>query len=153
LPVETRELLGFTHKAIITFADMTAAATTTLNLFPTVANTTMPVGRVVTKTGYQLVTPFTGGGLTAVALDVGDVGTVNRYIANANTDLFTGLATNTKNNVVSTTSYAYAGADAAANAQITAKFTGTNGNLNLLTAGQVEVYLRIEDWNGLTRPQ
>lgn len=144
LPSETRINLGYTHKVILTYADCTAAALTqTFTIFPDAATPgQLAAGFQVQASAIRMITPFSGGSISAMAIDIGDKASVGRYIANANTDLFTASATNTKDNVVSATRYAFAGADVAnTNAQLTAKLTAVGGNLNTATAGRVEIYL------------
>lgn len=158
LPFETVALIGFTHKVIITFADLTAAAgTQTFTIFPdgsadgynqqtglAMQDTTLnqlPAGFTVEKTQMRLVTPFTGGAISAATLTVGDKASAARYIASANTDLFTAAGTNTKDNVASATTYAFTTTDVAnSNAALTATIATTGANVNAATAGQLEIY-------------
>lgn len=158
LPFETVALTGFTHKVIITFADLTAAAgTQTLTIFPdssadagfsdaTLAQ--LPAGFTVIATQMRLVTPFTGGAISAATLTVGDKASANRYIASTATDLFTALGTNTKDNVASSTRYAFASQDVTnSNAQLTATIATTGDNVKNATAGQLEIFLDLWDPN------
>jgi hypothetical protein len=136
-------------KAILTWKDLTAAATTqVINLFPDptgqASQTLMPVGTSVIFTSMRMKTPFTGGSISAMVLDAGDLASAGRYIANANTDLFTAEASNTKSQVVSVTSFGYTGSVVAANNSVlTAKFTATGGNVNTATAGRVELLFEL----------
>ncbi len=141
-------------KVILTWKDLTAAALTqVINVFPDPAGqasqTLMPVGTSVIFTSMRMKTPFTGGAISAMALDVGDLASAGRYIANGNTDLFTAEATNTKSQVVSNTGFAYTGSVFAANNTVlTAKFTSVGGNVNAATAGRVELLFELmELWH------
>lgn len=164
LPFETVALTGFTHKVILTNADLTAAATTqTLTIFPdgtadgyysngtAIQDSTLnqlPAGFTVEKSQLRLVTPFAATSLTAATLTVGDKASAARYIAAASTDLYTAIGTNTKDNVASATTYAFAGSDvAASNAQLTATIAFTGANVSTATAGQVEILLALMDPN------
>lgn len=136
-------------KAILTWKDLTAAAANqVINVWPDPAGqasqTILPVGTGVIMTSMRMKTPFTGGSISAMVLDVGDLASAARYIANANTDLFTAEATNTKSQVISATAFAYTGSVVAANnAVLTAKFTATGGNVNTATAGRVEILFEL----------
>jgi len=163
LPFETAALTGFTHKAIITYADLTAAAgTQTLTIFPdgsvygynqqtgvAMQDTTLtqlPAGFTVEKTQIRLVTPFTGGAISAATVTLGDKASTNRYMASAATDLFTAAGTNTKDNVASATTYTFSTTDVAnSNAQLVAVIATTGGNVNTATAGVLEIFLALAD--------
>lgn len=145
-------------KVILTWKDLTAAATTqVINVFPDpagqAAQTLMPTGTAVILTSMRMKTPFTGGAISAMALDVGDLASAARFIANANTDLFTASATNTKDNVVSATAFGYSGSVvAASNSVLTAKFTSTGANVNAATAGRVELLFELMELNRFDDP-
>jgi hypothetical protein len=143
----------FSHKFIVKYTDLTAAGLTqTLVLLPNTG--IMPINTAIIRTGYRLVTPFTGGSVATVTLDLGDAQTAARYIAAATTDLLTAIATNTKNNLISATGYAFSGSNFAnSHNKLQALFTSTVGNLNTLTAGEVEIYAKIVDLNDLLRTQ
>jgi hypothetical protein len=146
-----RDYAGFTHKFIVDYTDITAAAlTNTITLLP--ASGLFPSTLAILRTAYKLVTPFTGGAVATVTLTLGDPGTAARYIAAASTDLLTALATNTKMAVFSNNAYAYNTADAAANCKLRALFTSTVANLDALTAGQIEIYAQIIDMANLKLP-
>lgn len=150
-----RKFTGFTHKVTIFEADLTAAATTqTIPIFP--SSGVVTPGIAVTRTAIRVITPFTGGAVSAMVADLGDAGTVGRYIANGSTDLFTALATNTKTPVISTTAYAYTlknVTDGGANAQLAVKFTATGDNVVNCTAGEVDIYFNVVDLAGMARPK
>lgn len=144
---------GFTHKVRVTFADLTAAAVTqTLNIFPLTTGA-MTALMSVARTAVKLITPFTGGAIATGTVDVGDAQTVGRYIAAANTDIFTALATNTKPHVFTTNAYIYSPANVTnTQAAVQLKVTTTVGNVNAATAGELDVYLHIVDFADLARP-
>jgi hypothetical protein len=169
LPFETVALTGWTHKVSIFAADLTAAATTqTFTIFPdgsadgyysngaAIQDGTLnqlPAGFQVEKSQIRVAAVFTGTGITAVQISVGDKANTARYIASANTDLLTAIGlngTNTKDNVASATTYAFASADVTnGNAQLQAVITATGGNVTLLAAsgGQVDILLALADPN------
>jgi hypothetical protein len=136
-------------KIILTYKDLTAAATTqTINLFPDpagqAAQTLAPIGTALIFSSVRLKTPFTGGSISAMTLALGDKGSGTRYIASASTDLFTAIASNTKDNVASTTAFAFTGSlFAASNTVFTCLFTSTSDNVNAATAGRVEILLEL----------
>lgn len=143
---------GFTHKIRVTFSDLTAAAVTQiLNVYPLTGAVTALTS--VVRAAVKLITPFTGGAIATAAVDLGDAQTVGRYLANANTDVFTALATNTKPHVIATNAYVYSPANVTnTQAAVQLKFTTTVGNVNAATAGELDVYLCILDLNDLARP-
>jgi hypothetical protein len=163
LPFETVALIGFTHKVIITSADLTAAAgSQTFTIFPdgsadgynqqtglAMQDTTLnqlPAGFTVEKTQIRVVTPFTGGAISAATVSVGDKASTARYIAAASTDLFTAAGTNTKDNVASATTYAFTTTDVAnSNAALVAVIATTGANVSAATAGQLEIYFAVCD--------
>jgi hypothetical protein len=55
LPVETKSATGYTHKAIVTHADLTE---TTANTAQSITLLTLAAGDVVHSGAYKLVTPF-----------------------------------------------------------------------------------------------
>lgn len=148
-----QKMTGFTHKVNLTFADLTAAATTqSINILPT-GTKVFAAGFGIMRAAIRLITPFAGPSVTAVALDIGDGSSVGRYIANANTDLLTALATNTKPHVVSTTGFIYSPKNITDGyTNIIAKFTATGANVSVMTAGEVDVYLSALDFTGFARP-
>ena len=163
LPFETVALIGFTHKIIITNTDLTAAAgSQTFTIFPdgsadgynqntgvAFQDTTLnqlPAGFTVEKTQMRLVTPFTGGSISAATLTLGDKANNSRYMASSATDLFTAAGTNTKDNVASATTYAFTSTDVAnSNAALVAVIATTGGNVSTATAGQLEIYIAVAD--------
>lgn len=133
---ETAEARGATHKAVLTFRDLTDAGTSqTVTVAPIAAEMAARVGRAVLKT------PFVAPGLTGLIVDAGDGDTSDEFLAGMQ---LAGAAT--ERGVVPgilepdgwTVGYT------AANT-ITATFTATGANLNTLTAGEVWVYLEIRD--------
>jgi len=169
LPAETVALVGWTHKVSIFATDLTAAAVTqTFTIFPdgtvdgyysnglpiqdAVLNA-LPLGFQVEKSQIRLVAPFTGLGITAVQISVGDKANTARYIASASTDLWTATGVggvNTKDNVASATTYAFSSADVTnGNAFLQAVITATGANVVLAAAsgGQVDILLALADPN------
>jgi hypothetical protein len=145
-----REEMEFTHKIIVTFADMvTAALTQTLNIFPKtgVLSPTLNTNLAVRGAAVRMITPFTGPAVTSLKVDVGDNITAGRFIALGSTDLLTAFATNATPNVLWQTGYPYSfknlNADGVTN--LTLKFTAVGANLNVLTTGEAHIYICIND--------
>jgi hypothetical protein len=136
---------GFTHKVVITFADLTALGAVASG---TVALATYTAGLGCTKAAFRLVTAFTGGATSALALDVGHNGATtddpdsildNYEVHSTGTEIFFGDGNGA---VFATLRTGYYPLDAGT---YEALFTATGGNLNALTAGEVNIYLRLED--------
>ena len=135
---------GFTHTVVITHADLSGTAATT----KTIALATYTAGLGCTKAAYRLVTPFDGTSTTALALDVGHNGATtddpdsildNYEIHNDATDIAFGDGNGA---VFATLRTGYYPLDAGT---YEALFTATTANLTDLTAGEVNIYLRLED--------
>ena len=142
LPIETQAALGFTHKVVIkatadaTTTDLTAAATTqTLNVLPA-SGGNFAAGHVVLRTGYRLVTAFSGGAASALTVQVGDSAAANTFIT---AQSVWGAATPI-NHVVSQTGKAYNAAD-----NIRVLITATGANVSTITAGELHLYVQLVD--------
>jgi hypothetical protein len=142
--VEEIARFGFTHRFEITYADLssTAAATLAISLL------TYSAGTGVTAAAYRLVTNFDGGATSALALDVGHNGATtddpdsildNYEIHEDATEVKFGDANGA---AFATLRTAYFPLDAGA---YEATFTATGGNLTLLTAGEVHIFLRVSN--------
>lgn len=157
LPSETRINTGFTHKVIIDYTDLTAAAgasdtTVTLPIIPqdvsTAQTETNPIGLAVQRCAMNLITTFdaSDAALNSVLVEVGDGGDTDRFLDQ--TELSAdGTYITFKHSKVTTFPHAYTAADT-----IDAKFTVAGGASPLvdeLTSGKVEVYLAIVDLNAL----
>lgn len=135
---------GFTHKAVITAADLndTAATTKTLNLV-----TNLIHGHFVRDAAFYLPTPFDGGATSALSLDVGYDLAAGSDDPDAFLDAYeihldaTEVLAGDGNGAVFAT--LRTGHVFQENATITALFTATGGNLSLLTAGEVWIYLNV----------
>lgn len=135
---------GFSHKAVITYADLndTAGLTKTLDLV-----TDLVTGHFVRDAAFYLRTPFDGGATSALSLDVGyDLAAgsddpdafLDAYEIHADaTEILAGDANGA---VFATLRTGHAFKE---NAKITALFTATGGNLSLLTTGEVWIYLNV----------
>jgi hypothetical protein len=141
---------GFTHKAIITYADVAAiAGATTAGVIDL---DTYTAGTAFTAAAYKVVTAFDGGSTSALSLDVGWNG--------GTTDDADGLIAAQEIHV-DATEILYGlgdGAAFAANAtgyialdagDLEATFTSTGANLSTLTAGEVHIYWRKTDFTKL----
>jgi hypothetical protein len=149
LPFETTALKGWTHKVIITAADVAAlgAATTgTLQIVPDVAADTNPAGMAVLAAALNLTTAFdaSDAAINSLTVEIGDGGDTNRFlgpteIAVDGTEILFEVSR------VTTFPYGYTAADG-----IDAFFTvggGASPLLNEINSGQVEIYLRLQDLN------
>jgi len=143
LPFETRALTGYTHKAIVTYADLVSyggAATTAV-----VPLLTTRVGDVVEKAAYRLVTAFdfSDAGITSCTMAVGDDGSTGRFIDAQETAVDGTEILYYAGGAVATPlrPYAYIVANA-----VDALFTVANGGSPLCseaTSGEVEIYLAV----------
>jgi hypothetical protein len=125
-----------THRAVVTFADFTAAANTqSFNL------TTQPVNSAAACEYAYLKTPFTSsdGALASLAVTLGYSGSANRFVTSyellaAPVNVKGGVALNPDLN-------AYSAAD-----NVIAAFTATAAhNVNTLTAGEIHFYLTLRN--------
>jgi hypothetical protein len=130
---------GATHKVVITAADLndTAGLTKTLTIQKDGGN--FPVKSQIECTHIDVVTAFSGGTVATLTLKLGDAGAAERFFTAASKDLLsTGCVAAARS--INTQPYALTTAGG-----ILALFTATVGNLNGLTAGQINVYLKIVD--------
>lgn len=157
LGAEVAALTGFTHKAILTFADFTAAAgasdtVATVQIYPETAGTAFPIGTAVTRCAMKLVTAFdaSDAAINSLALTVGDGGDVDRFLDS--TELAVdGTEITFKASKVTTFPHAYTAADGI-DAQVTVA-GGASPLIDELTSGEVEIYLAIVDLNALAVPK
>ena len=136
---------GFTHKAVITSADLVALGAVASGV---VSLATYTAGLGCTKAAYRLVTAFTGGATSALALDVGHNGAttddadsiLDNYEVHVDaTEVMFGDGNGA---VFATLRTGYYPLDAGS---YEALFTATGGNLSALTTGEINIYLRLED--------
>lgn len=125
-------------KYTLGFGDLTAAATTqTVILLTNPAGSTLPFiipqGGVVMGVKVHATTSFTGGGVTAMTMSVGVTGTVTALTSAFDIFQATGNTVVQETPVFKSTTIAPI--------SIVAAFTSTTANLNLLTAGSVDVYI------------
>lgn len=147
LSVEEQAKTGFTHKSVITYSDIAtaggAATAVSMDLLPYTAGTAFQAA------AYKIVgAGFVGPSVTNLTVAVGWNG--------ATTDDADGLITATEVATAGTEILYLLGNGAAfaANAtgyvaldagSIQAVFTATGANLNVLTAGEIHVYLKMVD--------
>ena len=136
---------GFTHKAVITSADLVALGAVASGV---VSLATYTAGLGCTKAAFRLVTAFDGGATSALALDVGHNGAttddpdsiLDNYEIHADaTEVMYGDGNGA---IFATLRTGYFPLDAGT---YEATFTATGGNLTLLTTGEVHIYLNIVD--------
>lgn len=136
---------GFTHKFTIGYADLTAAGATTST---TISLADYTAGLGCTAAAFKLTTAFDGGATSALALDVGHDG--------ASVDDADSILDNYEIHV-DASEVLYGDANGAAFATLRtgfypvetgtykATFTATGANLNVLTTGEVVIYLQLVD--------
>jgi hypothetical protein len=144
LPAETREQLGYTHKIVIDYTDLTALTSgSAYSIFPKWNNAaTFPIGTQVADVAANVATAFTFAAGTLV-FKVGDGGDSARFIA-ASTDLKTAGYVD---GVITKRPYTYIAADT-----IDITITCGAGTPATIAAGSLEVYLRIREMDTLQRP-
>jgi len=137
---------GFTHKSIISYADIVtaggAATSAVIALLPYTA------GTLFGAAAYRVVTAFDGGATSGMLLDVGHNGgttddpdsLLDAYEVHVDsTEILYGDGNGA---VFATLRTGYAALDAG---NIEATFTLTGGNANALTTGEVHVFLKVVD--------
>lgn len=136
---------GFTHKAIFTYADVTATGALNVPLVPTVSTKYLPPGSTVRKVSRRLVTAFGGGTCSAITVAIGDVASATQYLGA--TTVFTGQTTGDASQVeaAESTKKVYT----SATEQVRAQFNATTG---VPTAGELHVFLGITNDTELARP-
>ena len=137
LPAETKSATGFSHKAIVTVADITESAADTDQ---TIALLSVAAGDVVDKAAYKLVTAFSDASdaaLNDTKVQVGDGADTDRFIAATQVNVNGTEVLYAAN--ANTTSYAYTAADTVdlLVESMTAK------SLSDLDAGEIHVYLAV----------
>jgi len=137
LPAETKSATGFSHKAIVTVADITESAADTDQ---TIALLSVAAGDVVEKAAYKLVTAFSDASdaaLNDTKVQVGDGADTDRFIAATQVNVNGTEVLYAAN--ANTTSYAYTAADTVdlLVESMTAK------SLSDLDAGEIHVYLAV----------
>lgn len=157
LPSDVTAMAGFTHKVVIEYTDLTAAAgaadtTVTLPIVPQDVSTSQteanPAGLAVLRTAINLVTPFVAsdGSVNSLLLEIGDGGDTDRLLTQTEVAV-AGTEVLFKVSAATTQPYAYVAADT-----IDALFTiagGASPTIDELTSGKVEIYFHLVDLNQL----
>jgi hypothetical protein len=130
LSMQERARTGFSHKINITYADLTdtAGLTKTLKLLPDTGS--CAAGFCVQRSAIRVKTFFSGGAVASMTASVGDSGSGTRF-HNAHNCFTAGVSF-----ALATTANMYTAAD-----YVRVLFTATTGNLNVLTAGELEIYI------------
>lgn len=137
--------LGFTHKFVIDYTDLTALGAVTSGAIVLAPYT---AGQAVRGAAFKLNTAFDGGATSALALDVGHNGAstddpdslLDNYEVHADgTEVFYGLGNGA---AFAANATGYVPLDAG---NYEATFTATDGNLNALTQGKITILLQIVD--------
>lgn len=142
---EEAAISGFSHKVILTFADLAAlgaVASGAIAIFPYTA------GMLFKAAAFKLVTAFDGGATSALTIDVGH----NGATTDDDDSLINGIQVHADDTEIlyqdgngaafATLRTGYAALDAG---NIEATFAATGGNLNALTAGEIHIYLGVVD--------
>lgn len=130
---------GFTHRANISFAngDFTTAGTTQTY---TLAN--LAIGNRIANAAMRLITPLSGGSVSAAVCLVGKTGTTNAYCTSS--DVFTGSTVLLK--AGDGASFNQAGGEVfVATSALIVTVTTTTANVSTLTAGEFNVYFHLSD--------
>jgi GTP cyclohydrolase III len=139
LPNNTKTGYGYTHKVVITAADLTSATNTqTLSLFPVKA------GTIIRDAAHKLVTPLVSSDSTvaAVAYTLGNTASATSIMSSTET---LGAATEVVYKAMTVTAPV---AIVAGSQSVVAAFTATAEKaLNTVTAGEIHVYLTVADLN------
>jgi hypothetical protein len=139
LPANTKAATGFTHKVIVTKADLTD--TDNVQALTLLA---APAGTVVTNAAHKLVTEFTHGDMATLTYTLGNTASANSIMSA--TSVRTGATPISFKAMTATAPVAIT----AASQNIVAEFTGESAkNLSQLTAGEVHIYLAVSDLNDL----
>jgi len=130
---------GATHRVTVTYADLSGTAATSLDtqLLPETASTTLPADTTLELISCKVVTAFVGASITVLTLKIGDDTDDDRYMTTTYGDLLTATQRSIPRAVL-TQPFTLTSADT-----IDAIFTATGANLTALTAGQVDLYVRI----------
>lgn len=141
---ETRES-GFTHKAIITYADLTAAATSQAL---TVLSGMVP-GWLLTDAAYYMPTVFSGGAASGLTVSLGWDGATNDNATGliAATSILSGhtpiVASDGTGAAFAAARSGYAPIDASCS--VVATFTSTGANVSTFTAGEIHFFFSAVD--------
>lgn len=138
LPAETKAATGFTHKAIVTHADLTES---TADTDQTIALLSVAAGDVVEKAAIKLVTAFADASDSAfndTKVQVGDDSDTDEYIAATQVNVNGTEVLFAAN--VNTVPYAYT----AANTVDLLVESMTDKSLSDLDAGELHVYLAVQ---------
>lgn len=147
LSIEEQAKTGFTHKSVISYSDIAAAAgaatAVTMSLLPYTAGTAFQAA------AYKIVgTGFVGPSVTNLTVIVGwngattddDNGLITASeIATAGTEILYLLGNGA---AFAANATGYVALDAGS---IQAVFTATGANLNVLTSGEIHIYLKAVD--------
>lgn len=141
--------LGFNYVKTVSFADLSAAATTkVVDLFP------IPADGQVVQVGYYLNTAFDGGATSGLTVQLGVTGVdtdgfvlateVHVDSTEVSSAINSGAFYNdlTTANVINAKVY-----DAASATTLSALFTATGGNTSLLTTGKITFFAQIVDFS------
>jgi hypothetical protein len=139
---ETRQH-RFTHKQVLTYADVTGKTSgTAFDIYPSLGTTTFPVGTKVNEVALRLKTLFVSASMTECDITIGDGGDADRFL---NSSSIGGTNTPPTAGVwyisdMAKTPYVFTAADT-----IEAVITVTGGSLATLTAGEIEIYYNLSD--------
>lgn len=142
LPAETKAATGYTHKAVIVASDFTSATNTqTLSLL------SVPAGSVIRSAAHKLVTPLVSSDATLVsaAYSLGNTAAATSVMSSTET-----LGVHASEVFYKAITATAPVAITAADQSVVAAFTATSAKaLNTVTAGEIHVYLGVNDLNDL----
>lgn len=131
------------HKKTLTHADLTDAdGSETEDVSVDDNGAEIPDGSYIIGAGVKLITPFSGGTVSAITVQVGDAGDPDELVTAS--DIFTGVAAGTWIQ----TGGAYVPMTRESDYAVAAVFTVTGDNAVNLTAGALQVwvaYVRLSD--------
>lgn len=135
LSADEQRALGFSHKVVVTSADLvgTAGLTQALNIYP--GSGTARIGTCCRQAAARVVTAFVG--CTTLVVEIGDGGDPNAVLLSSDMKATAGTWYTA---TPATAPRVFNAADT-----LDALFTAGTDNLSALTAGQVEIYLDMAD--------
>jgi hypothetical protein len=143
---EERLATGATHKIKLSFTDIKSETSgTAFEIFPKITeNPTFPKGTRILACAVRVPTLFVAASMTACALVIGDGGDDDRFLASSSIGGTGSSATagDWYGHPQTTCPFTYKDADT-----VDAKVTATGAALSALTAGELEIYLTVQELN------
>jgi len=144
---------GFNYVKEVTFRDISAASTTkVIDLFQ------IPADGLVAKVGYYIAPGqfFDGGATSTMTVQVGVTGTDTDYFVAASvvhvdgTEISSAINTGAAfNDATTANTINFVAYDAASTSMISALFTATGGNTDVLTQGKIVFFAEVVNFSGI----